>query len=97
MKTGLSLAIGILVLGLAIGCGPSTGELDDAYMADAEQIGKARREIFVRAEGNFDSMSAEDREAYLRGFDGNEENAKRFWDLMKNPPTSAAPSGMPTN
>lgn len=75
-----------------VGCGgPATGEVDKDYLARAEELGKQRRQIFVRANGDYDSMTPEDRKAYLDSFDGNEENAKRFWNLMKNPPRSFGP------
>ncbi len=85
----------VATMAVAIPCagcgGPATGEVDQNYLQKAEELGKLRREIFVRAKGDYDSMSEEDRKAYLDSFDGNEENAKRFWNLMKNPPRSFGP------
>jgi hypothetical protein len=63
-------------------------------MKNAEAIGKQRREIFLRAGTEYDKMSPDDKKTYLDSFDGNEENAKKFWDLMKYPPTQYRP-GMP--
>lgn len=91
-RTMLFLAAMVAVALSGAGCGgPATGEVDKDYLQRAEQLGKQRREIFLRAEGNYDAMSAEDRKAYLDSFDGNEENARKFWYLMKNPPRSFGP------
>ncbi|MFN3683404.1 MAG: hypothetical protein ACK41F_05655, partial [Fimbriimonadaceae bacterium] len=84
-RTTLFLVATMAMALSAAGCGgPATGEVDKNYLQKAEQLGKQRREIFVRAQGDYDAMSPEDRKAYLDSFDGNEENAKRFWNLMKN-------------
>lgn len=91
-----SLVVG-LVAALLIGCGSTGGDtVDKDYLKNAEAIGKQRREIFLRAGTEYDKMSAEDKKSYLDSFDGNEDNAKKFWDLMKYPPTQFRP-GMPSN
>jgi hypothetical protein len=60
-------------------------------MKSGEQIGTQRREIFVRANGAYESMTPDDKAAYLKSFDGNETNARNFWEMMKNPPSSSGP------
>lgn len=86
------MVLGTLVLA---GCADSaTGKVDEDYMKNAEATGKARREVFVKTGGDYDKLDAADKAAYLKTFNGDEANAKRFWDLMKNPPSSAAPSGV---
>ncbi|MCX7799369.1 MAG: hypothetical protein N2109_03395 [Fimbriimonadales bacterium] len=91
-RTMLFLVAAAAVAAPMAGCGgPATGEVDKDYLVKAEELGKKRREIFVRANGDYEAMSPEDRKAYLDSFDGNEENAKRFWNLMKNPPRSFGP------
>lgn len=91
MKTAKSF-LSVLVCVAAIGCGgPETGKLDEDYMKQGPEIGRQRREIFVRANGNYDSLSSEDKAAYLKSFGGNETNARNFWEMMKNPPTSSGP------
>lgn len=62
-------------------------------MKSGEQIGTQRREIFLRSNGDYDAMSAEDKAAYLKTFDGKEANARNFWEMMKNPPSSSGPLG----
>lgn len=82
--------LGVLLTGS--GCsGGSGGGIDKDYMANAEEQGKEKRQIFLRAGGNYDAMSAEDRKKYLSFFE-NETFAKEFWAVMANPPTSANPS-----
>lgn len=82
--------IGFVLLGLAGGCG-SAGkvELDKDYMATAEAQGKDKRAIFERANGDYNAMSSEDRTKFLSYF-SNEEDAKKFWELMAHPPSSQA-------
>jgi hypothetical protein len=97
-KSALVVLLGVLAISLQVGCGSgSKVELDADYMKTAEQQGKEKRAIFERSNRNFDSMSAADREKYLSFFP-NEEDAKRFWDLMSNPPgtESAPPVGTTT-
>lgn len=90
---GLALA---LVAAAVVACGSSGGDtVDKDYLKNAEAVGKIRREIFVRSNMDYDKMTPEDKKAYLDTFQGNEENAKKFWDLMKNPPSPYG-SGLPT-
>lgn len=98
MKTMLSCALALAIGFCGIGCGDAQPQkLDDNYMKNGEAIGKERRDIFTRAGREYENMTPADKEAYLKTFEGNEEQAKRFWDLMKNPPGSTGmPSGMPT-
>jgi hypothetical protein len=93
MKTKLSLlALGLaMVTGLVGGCQPEGGAIDPAYMKTAEETGKVNREIFLRAGGDYDKMSPEDRTKFLSNFKNDETQAKRFWDLMKNPPGGGGP------
>jgi len=91
----LSLIVAVAFAGFLAGCndaGPQ--KLDENYLKNAEEVGKHRRELFVKSNGNMDALSAEDRAAYVKEFKS-EDDAKKFWDLMKNPPTSSRPSGMP--
>jgi len=86
-----------LVAAIAVACGSTGGDtVDKDYLKNAEAVGKQRREIFLRAGTEYDKMTPEDKKAYLDTFNGNEENAKKFWDLMKYPPTQYRP-GMPPN
>ncbi len=88
MKTKLSLlALGLaMVAGIGGGCQPEGGPIDPAYLKSAEETGKVNREIFVKAGGDYDKMTPEDRTRFLANFKNDEAQAKRFWDLMKNPP-----------
>lgn len=81
---------------VVVACGSSGGDtVDKDYLKNAEAVGKIRREIFVRSNMDYNKMTPEDKKAYLDTFGGNEENAKKFWDLMKNPPSPYG-SGLPT-
>lgn len=71
--------------GVLSGCGSS--EMDEDYLQSGAELGQERREIFLRAEGQFDAMTPEDRQRYLSGFNNDEEQARRFWEFMANPPT----------
>jgi hypothetical protein len=88
MKTKLSLlALGLaMVAGVGAGCQPENAGVDPAYMKTAEEAGKVNREIFVKVGGDYDKMTPEDRAKFLANFKNDEAQAKRFWDLMKNPP-----------
>ncbi|HMS56484.1 MAG TPA: hypothetical protein PKA27_13890 [Fimbriimonadaceae bacterium] len=69
----------------------AAGGLDKEYMKTAEQEGKEKREIFLRANGVFDAMSESDRKKYLSFFES-ETHAREFWNLMANPPTGPGPA-----
>ncbi|MFN3729522.1 MAG: hypothetical protein ACK4XJ_07405 [Fimbriimonadaceae bacterium] len=89
--------VALAAIGFCSGCGDvGPQKLDADYMKSGEEVGKLRRDIFVRSSGNWDQMSSTDRAEYLASFDGNEENARRFWDLMKSPPTENRPGMPPT-
>jgi hypothetical protein len=94
MRKGYIVVAVLATAGIFAGCGSGPGKLDENYMKNAEQIGTERREIFGRANGNFDAMTSGDRKSYLDSFDGKEEDARRFWEMMANPPSSSTPSGL---
>lgn len=79
------------------GCGgPETGELDKGYMATAEENGKTRKELFDKASGNFDALSADDKQKFINTFEvKTEDHAKKYWEMIKNPPTSGRGTGVP--
>jgi hypothetical protein len=79
------------------GCGgPETGELDKGYMASAEELGKKRRELFEKANKNFDNLSPEDKQTYINTFEvKTEEHARKYWEMMANPPSSQFGTGVP--
>lgn len=96
MRTKMSWVVALLACFLLIGCNDTAPpKLDENYMKNAEALGKERREIFLRANRVFENMTPEDREKYLKGFNNDETQAKRFWELMANPPSSSTPYGMP--
>jgi hypothetical protein len=91
VKTKWSWAFGLGVL-LAAGCGSAGGQkLDETYMKDAEQNGKIRYEIMQRANGDWASLNAADREAYVKTFNGDEAQAKSFWENIKGGPPGPGP------
>lgn len=85
-----SLVVGA-VAALLIGCGGPADRIDKDYMKNAEGVGKTRRDIFTRANQDYNSMSAEDKKTYLDTFKGDEASAKRFWEFMKAPRTDFQP------
>ncbi len=79
---------------LLTGCsGGSGGALDQDYLERSKVEGPQKRAIFERAGGEYDKMNSEDKQKYLSFFK-QEQDAKNFWELMKNPPRSVGvPSG----
>lgn len=73
-----------------VGCsGGGKDPLNDPdYLKKSEEQGKEKRQIFLRSGGEYDKMSSEDRTKFLSFFE-NEEDAKAFWGIMKNPPGGA--------
>ena len=98
MKTLATLVAGVLAASFGlVGCsGGETGKLDQGYMQNAEEIGKSRREVFVKAGGDYNALTPEDKKTYLDSFKGDETQAQKFWDFMKNPPSSTSRPGMPS-
>ena len=68
----------------ASGCSSNGPQVDARSIAEGEARGKAKREIFLKAGGEYDKMSAEDKKKFLSFFN-NETEAKNFWNLMKTP------------
>ena len=96
--TGAFLLAALLMAGLSItGCGESeTGQLDKGYMASAEELGKTRKELFDKAKGDFDALSPEDKQKFINTFENKTEDvARKYWDVIKNPPTSGPSTGVP--
>jgi hypothetical protein len=93
VKNALLLLTALTLALSGMGCGEAgPQQLDENYVKNAEQVGKQRREIFLRASGDFDAMSPEDKKAFVSGFDS-EPMARKYWDVMKNPPSSTLPPG----
>ena len=79
------VSIGFLAAFLA-GCGSEAQQIDPEYMKNAEQIGTLRREIFLRTPSKeFDQMAADDKKKFVDTFDGNDKNARMYWEGIKNP------------
>jgi len=98
VKTKLSCLFLVAVSvcgGFGTGCGSGSQEIDANYMATGEEIGKARRKAFDSVKGDYSQLSGAAKEEYLKTFNGDEVQAQRFWDFMKNPPTSPYGSGIP--
>lgn len=97
MKNVFAVVAGLLAVGgILAGCndaGPQ--KLDENYMKSGEELGKQRRDLFMKAGGDYEKLSAEDKAAYLKSFNNDETQAKNFWTLMANPPSSGVRPGMP--
>jgi hypothetical protein len=89
MKNWLIILVLAAQLGV-LGCsGGSKDPLNDPdYLKKSEEQGKEKRQIFLRSNGDYEKMSAEDRTKFLSFFE-NEEDAKAFWGVMKSPPGGA--------
>lgn len=57
---------------------------------------KQAREIFDKYAGNYESLTPQDKERYLKLFENDEEKGRKIWDLMKNPPSQGL-SGVPNS
>ncbi len=96
--TGAFFLAMLLLAGLGVsGCSESeTGQLDKGYMATAEELGKTRKELFDKAKGDFDALSPEDKQKFINTFESkSEESARKYWDVIKNPPTAGRATGAP--
>lgn len=82
MKSVLLLAL-TLTMFVAAGCSGSN-EPDPQLEAKREAAAKNVRDIYDRAGGNWDALTAADKASLLKEFDNKEENAKRMWDLIKS-------------
>jgi hypothetical protein len=57
---------------------------------------KVLRPLYEKAQGNWDNLTAEDKETFIDMHKGNEESAKKTFDFMKGPPGGPGPqSGAP--
>lgn len=83
-------ALGAMMVG---GCSGGTQQIDPDYLKNAEALGKERREMFTKVNGDYSKLSAEDKAKFLKGFENNEANAQKFWDMMAHPPSQQTPIG----
>lgn len=76
---------------LIVGCGDSAGP----NVADQEknvQNAQNMRSYFEKSGGDYEKLNDVDKAAFIK-LSGDEEKAKRNWDLMKNGPGAADRSG----
>ena len=89
------IALFIVLCGI-VGCsGGGTQSMNQDYLANAEEQGKAKRAIFDKVSGDWEALSAEDKKQFISYFP-DENNAKKFWEMMKHPPSSGGPGIPPT-
>jgi hypothetical protein len=84
--------LGATLLGLP-GCSSQGEGLDKASATIDEAAGKEKKAIFDRAGGVFEKMTPEDRKKFNSYFK-NEDDARKFWAVMQNPPTGDPAAGM---
>lgn len=79
-----------------VGCGEKGPDpkVEQSRAQDAGQM----RSIFDKAKGDYNSLSQADRDTFVKQAGGNEDNARRMWELMKNgglngPGGAGAPTG----
>ncbi len=86
------LALGLLASMTLAGCSNTEKtNFSEQDMEKSRLSGEKKREIFNRANGEYDQMSPEDKKAFTSMFK-NEEDARKAWSVMKNPPTG--PTGL---
>jgi hypothetical protein len=49
--------------------------------------------MFTKAGGDYSKLSASDHAEFVKGFNNNEETAKKYWEMMAHPPSSQTPIG----
>lgn len=90
------LATVIVSASLAAGCkgGDEGGPKPDAAVVNT---GTQMRTYFDNAHGDYNALSATDRAAFVKLFNGDEKRAQEVWTVMKNGSSpragSAAPGG----
>jgi hypothetical protein len=81
----------VTVLTALPGCGNSGGPDPKVESQRAENLGNMR-EYFTKANGNYDSLSAEDKAAFVKLCGGDQAKALTTWNAMKYGP-SGPPKG----
>lgn len=97
LKTSLPITglLCVAVFSTVVGCG--SGTPPPVAQASQTQIDNAvkMRELFVKANGNYDSLSAEDKAAYVK-LAGSEAAGQAQWKTMSShPATPGGASGDP--
>lgn len=93
-KTSLVIAslLAVVVASTVAGCGPgappAVGQASQTQVDNAVKM----RATFVKANGNYDSLSAEDKEAYIK-LAGSEAAGQAQWKEMSKNPASAVGGG----
>ena len=76
---------------LVAGCGSGAGP-DPKQQEKSVENAQNLRSYFDKVGGEYDSLTEADKAAYIR-LSGDEEKARRNWDLMKNGPGAVDRSG----
>jgi hypothetical protein len=84
VKTTSSFILALACLFALTGCSASAPEVDKAYLKTAAETGKDVRAMFDRAGGDYQKLSPEERERYVKSFGGDEKAAQEFWGKMKS-------------
>lgn len=81
----ITFALTCLTLAVFLsGCGDKGGP-DPTVQAKSVENAKNLRSYFDKAGGNYDSLSAADKEAFVKA-SGGQEKATQNWNLMANGP-----------
>ncbi|HEY0867766.1 MAG TPA: hypothetical protein VGE01_10320 [Fimbriimonas sp.] len=89
----MRLGSALLVLMAMVGCSAGPQKLDEDYLKKAPELGKARYEIMQRAGRDWNNLTPEDKAKFVETFDGDEAQAKAYWENVKAGPPSG-PAGM---
>jgi len=89
VKAKLTL-LGIVAVLVAVGCGAEQ-KMDESYLKNAPEVGKTRYEIQQKAKGDWNALTPEDKTAYVKTFNGDENQAKTYWENIKKGPPRGGP------
>jgi hypothetical protein len=86
MKTKMSILATVLAAFVAVGCSSSNApqSLNTDYMKTAAETRKDVDAMYQKSGGDYDKLSPEEHERYLKYFAGKEGPAKEYWDKMKS-------------
>ncbi|MFM9872696.1 MAG: hypothetical protein ACKVQS_04425 [Fimbriimonadaceae bacterium] len=78
------MALAMVIPAALTGCGSDTKLDTQATIMDVD-VAKNSRTMFDKYGGDYTKLTPEDKATYLEYYKGDEEKAKKIWDLMANP------------
>lgn len=80
----LALAVASILVA-PLGCKKPDPVDDPQFMQKRQEAGTLAREMFTKSSGNFDSLSAEDKQQLLAAFDNDENRVRQVFQQIANP------------